>query len=57
MRAEHSSIIIGRINSLDFDGFAAEILKLEGQLFFNGFGVFITLFLPNCLGKSFIGVL
>jgi hypothetical protein len=57
VRAEYSSVIIGRINSLDFDGFAAEILKLERQLFFNGFGVFITLFLPNCLGKSFIGVL
>jgi hypothetical protein len=57
MRAEHSSVIIGRINSLDFDGFAAEILKLERQLFFNGFGVFLTVFLPNCLGKSFIGVL
>lgn len=57
MRAEDSSVIIGRINSLDFDGFAAEVLKLEGQLFFNGFGVFIALFLPNCLGKSFIGVL
>ena len=55
MRAEYSSVIIGRINSLDFDGFAAEILKLERKLFFNGFGVFILL--SNSLGKSFIGVL
>jgi hypothetical protein len=57
VRTEDGCVIIGRINSLDFDGFAAEVLKLEGQLFFNGFGVFISLFLPNCLGKSFIGVL
>ena len=55
VRAEDSSVIIGRINSLDFYGFAAEILKLERKLFFNGFGVFILL--SNSLGKSFIGIL
>lgn len=54
VRAEDGCVIIGRINSLDFDGFVAEIFKLEGQLLFNCFGVFILL--ANCLGKSF-GVL
>lgn len=52
MRAEDGSVvIIGRINSLDFDGFVAEILEFEGQFLFNCFGVFILL--PNSLGKAF----
>jgi hypothetical protein len=54
VRAEDSCVIIGRINSLDFDGFVAEIFKLEGQLLFNSFGVYILL--TYSLGKSF-GVL
>lgn len=55
VRAEDGSVvIIGRINSLDFDGFVAEILEFEGQFLFNCFGVFILL--PDSLGKAF-GVL
>jgi hypothetical protein len=54
VRAEDGCVIIGRINSLDFDGFVAEILELEGQFLFNCFGVFILL--PDSLGKAF-GVL
>ena len=55
MRAEDGSVvIIGRINSLDFDGFGAEIFIFEGQLLFNCFGVFILL--TYGLRKSF-GVL
>jgi hypothetical protein len=52
VRAEDGSVvIIGRINSLDFDGFVAEILELEGQFLFNCFGVFILL--PDSLVKAF----
>ena len=55
MRAEYSGVIIGSINSLDFDGLAAEVLKLQRQLFFNGFCIFIFL-LANRLRKAFASV-
>jgi hypothetical protein len=55
VRAEHGRIvIIGRINSLDFDGFVAEVFKLKGKLLFNGLRIFILL--PNRLGEA-LGVL